>query len=156
MANSGGLPQNKSEEQPGGLVRNRRHAIVAVISTAIVFVSAFRTVVAGAPHHGPWVIEPPRQWPQLRPLFIGLSIFFSAFVVWILFWLYRAARTKYERFLVAGFAIGFLLSTIERFVPEVAAANLRFVSMAAMLVSLAAALTLFFRLPSKSKIPQPK
>ena len=155
MVETGESRQNRSEEA-GDLIRNRRHAIVAVISTAIVAASALRTMVTPVPLDGPWLIEPPRQLPQLRPLFIGLSIFFCGFVFWILFWFYKAARDKYERFLVAGFAIGFLLSTIERFVTPVAAANLQFVSTAATLVSLAAALTLFFKLPSKSKIPQPK
>jgi hypothetical protein len=87
---------------------------------------------------------------------MGLTVFFWGFVLWILFWFYRAARDRYERFLVGGFAIGFLLSIVERFVSPLAATNLEFASIGALSVSFAAALTLFFKLPLTSKISDPQ
>ncbi|MFI5116324.1 MAG: hypothetical protein ACHP8B_06450 [Terriglobales bacterium] len=156
MANTVGSLENKGEEDAGGLICNRRRAIVAVVATAIPLVSELRLFPARVPHHSRWLIEPPPQGPQLRILFIGLSIWVCGFMFWILFWFYRAARDKYERFLVAGFAASFLFSTIERFVPPLAAADLHFASTGASLLSLAAALTLLFRLSSKGEIQQPK
>jgi len=75
-------------------------------------------------------------------LFIGLTIWVWAFMLWILYWFYKAARGKYERFMVAAFAVGFALSTVEPFVSRRAAANLQFVGTGASLLSLAAALSL--------------
>jgi len=101
-------------------------------------------VVRHAPHRERWLlIEPLPQWHQLRPLFIGLTIWVWAFMFWILFWFYKAARGKYERFMVAAFAVGFVLSTVEPFVSRQAAANLQFIGTGASLLSLAAALMLF-------------
>jgi hypothetical protein len=85
-------------------------------------------------------------------LFIGFTIWVWVFVLWILFWFYRAARGKYERFLVAAFAVSFILSTVEPFVPPQAAADLQFIGTGASLVALAAALTLFVNIQSGTQV----
>ena len=85
---------------------------------------------------------------------MGLSMFFWGFVLWILFWFYRAARGKYERFLVASFATGFVLSTVDRFMPQQIAVNMQYASSAALLVSLVSATTILFTLPSKASMPE--
>jgi hypothetical protein len=144
---------NTSADQSGGLIRNRRHAIVAVLGTLVVFASGLHGILGRIPNYGHWPLEPPPQWVYLRPLFVGLSIFVWAFVLWILFWFYRAASGKYERFLVVAFAISFILNTAERFVAPKAAADLQFLSVAASLVAVAAALTLFFKFFSKTTTP---
>jgi peptidoglycan/LPS O-acetylase OafA/YrhL len=102
----------------------------------------------------PWVFDRVYGLPHLRPLIIALSVFFWGFVLWIVFWAYRAARGKYERFLFASFAIGFVLGVIGRFMPPQIAANMQFLSTAAALVSLAAAVTLLFTLPANTTTPQ--
>jgi len=67
-------------------------------------------------------------------------------MLWILFWFYRAARGKYEKFLVAAFSVSFVLSTVEPFVLPQTAADLQFIGTGASFVALAAALTLFMRI----------
>jgi uncharacterized BrkB/YihY/UPF0761 family membrane protein len=143
-----------SVEHTSGLIRNKRHAIIAVILTAIIAASALRTTLQPVRITSPWLFEPIYGFPHLRLLFIGLSVFFWGFVLWILFWFYRAARGKYERFLVASFATGFVLSTIERFMPLQIAVNMQYVSTAAALVSLVSAMTILFTLPSKATMPE--
>ena len=81
-------------EHTSGVIRNKRHAIVAVILTGIIAASALRTTLQRMRVTGPWLFEPISGVPHLRPLFIGLSVFFWGFVLWILFWFYRAARGK--------------------------------------------------------------
>jgi hypothetical protein len=81
-------------------------------------------------------------------------VFFWGFVFWILFWFYRAARGKYERFLLASFATGFVLSTIGRFMPFLIAAHMQYLSTAAALVSLVSAMTILFTWPTKTTIPE--
>ena len=125
-----------------------------MILTAIIAASAFRTTLQPVRLTSPWLFEPSYGLPHLRLLFIGLSVFFWGFVLWILFWFYRAARGKYERFLVASFATGFVLSTIERFVPQQIAVNMQYVSTAAALVSLVSAMTILFTLQSKATMPE--
>ena len=143
-----------SVEHTSGLIRKKRHAIVAVIVTAIVATSALRTTLQPMQRTSPWLFEPIYGSPQLKLLFIGLSVFFWGFVLWILFWFYRVARGKYERLLLASFAAGFVLSTIERFMPFQIAGNLQYLSTAAVVVSLVAAVTILFTLPTKTAIPQ--
>src|SRR5512140_1980115 len=93
-----------------GLIRNRRYAIIAAILTAIVAISGLRATVNPVPYRERWLFVPMGGLPHLRPLFIGLSVFYWVFGLWILFWFYRAARGKYERFLVGSFALAFVLS----------------------------------------------
>jgi len=143
-----------SVDHTNGLIKTRRHAIVAVILTAIVTASALRAALQPARHTSPWLFEPISGLPHLRPLFIGLSVFYWVFVLWIAFWFYRAARVKYERFLLASFAIGYVLSVIEHFMPPRVAANVQFLSTAAAFVSFVAAMTILFTLPSKTTTPQ--
>ncbi len=133
-------------DRTAGLIRKRSHAITAVFCTLLVFVSHVRGVIRHAPHHERWLIEPLPQWHKLRPLFIGFNIWVWVLVFWILLWLYRAARGKYERFLVAAFAVSFVLSTVEPFVAPEAAAHLQFIGTGASLLALAAALTLFLKI----------
>ena len=85
---------------------------------------------------------------------IGLSVFFWVFTLWVLFWFYRAAREKYEQFLVGAFAAAFVLGVVRRFVPSAIAANLQLLRTAAAIISFAAAMTLLFRLPSENPISQ--
>jgi uncharacterized BrkB/YihY/UPF0761 family membrane protein len=143
-----------SVEHTSGLVRNKRYAIISVILTAIIAASALRTTLQPMRLTSPWLVEPSYGLPHLRLLFIGLSVFFWGYVLWILFWFYRAARGKYERLLVASFATGFVLSTIERFMPQQIAVNMQYVSTAAALVSLVSAMTILFTLPSKATMPE--
>ena len=99
----------------------------------------------------PWVFERLYGLPQVtRPSVIGVSVFFWALVFWTLFWFYRAACGKYERFLVASFALGFAFSVIRHFVSPQIAVNVQFLATAAALVSFVAALTLLFTLPAKT------
>lgn len=141
-------------EYTSGLIRNKRHAIVAVILTAIIAASELRSTLQPMRVTSPWLFEPLYGLPHLRLLFIGLSVFFWTFVLWILFWSYRAARGKYERFLLASFAAGFVLSTIERFLSLHIAANIQYLSTAAAVVSLVSAMTILFTLSSKTTTPE--
>jgi uncharacterized BrkB/YihY/UPF0761 family membrane protein len=143
-----------SVEHTSGVIRNKRHAIIAVILTAIIAASALRTTLRPMRLTSPWLFEPISGLPHLRLLFIGLSVFFWGFVFWILFWFYRAARGKYERFLLASFATGFVLSTIGRFMPFWIAANMQYLSTAAALVSLVSAMTILFTWPTKTTMPE--
>jgi hypothetical protein len=92
---------------------------------------------------------------SLDPI-VGLSLFFWGFVLWILFCFYRAARNRYERFLIGGSAVGFLLGIVEGFLPSGARIELEPASIAGFLISFAAAMTLLFKLPLKTGAPQPK
>jgi hypothetical protein len=139
-----------SVEHTSRLIRNKRHAIIAMILTAIVAASALRTTLQPMRLTSPWLFEPIYGLPHLRLLFIGLSVFFWVFVLWILFWFYKAARGKYEHFLLVSFAIGFVLSIVERFMSPLIAANMQYLSTAAALVSLVSAMTILFTLPSKT------
>ncbi len=143
-----------SVDHTSGLIKTRRHAIVAVILTAVIAASALRTALHPARFTTPWLIEPVYGLPRLTPLFISLSVFYWSFVLWIVFWFYRAARGKYEHFLLASFAIGFVLSVIKGFMPLGIAANMQFLSTAAASLSFVAAMTLLFTLPSKTTTPQ--
>ena len=143
-----------SVEHTSGLIRNKRHAIIAVILTAIIAASALRTTLQPMRLASPWLFEPIYGLPHLRRLSIGLSLFFWGFVLWTLFWFYRAARGKYERLLLASFATGFVFSTIEHFMPLQIAANMQYLSTAAALVSLVSAMTILFTLPSKTTMPE--
>jgi len=142
-----------SVEHTSGLIRNKRHAIIAVIVTAVVATSALRTTLQPMRRISPWLFEPIYGLPHLRLLFMGLSVFFWGFVLWILFWFYRAARGKYERLLLASFAPGFVVSTIERFMPLQIAAKMQYLSTAAAWVSLVAAMTILFTLITKTTTP---
>ena len=143
-----------SVEHTGGVIRNKRHAILAVVLTAIIAASALRSAFKPVRFTGRWLFEPIYGLPHLRPLFIGLSLFYWCFVLWIVFWFWRAARGKYERFLLASFTIGYVLSIIERFMPPLVAANMQYLSTAAALVSFTAAITLLFALPDKNTASQ--
>jgi uncharacterized BrkB/YihY/UPF0761 family membrane protein len=145
-----------SVEHTSGLLRNKRHAIIAVILTAIIAASALGTTLQPMrlTSASPWLFEPIYGVPHLRLLFIGLSVFFWVFVLWILFWFYGAARGKYERFLLGSFATGFVLSTIERFMSPHVADNMQYLSTAAALVSLVFAIAILFTLPSKTTMPE--
>lgn len=145
---------SRVEHTQAGLIRNKRHAIIAVVFTAIIAASALRTTLQPMRLTSPWLFEPIYGLPHLRLLFIGLSVFFWLFVLWILFWFYRAARGKYERFLLASFATGFVLSTIERFMSLPITANMQYLSTAAALVSLVSAMTILFTLPSDTTMPE--
>jgi hypothetical protein len=136
-----------------GVIQNRRHAILAVILTAIIAALALRTTLQPMRLTSPWVFERVYGLPHLRPLSIALSVFFWGFVLWIVFWFYRAARGKCERLLFASFAVGFVLDVIERFMPPQLAANMQFLSAAAALVSLVAAVTLLFTLATHTTTP---
>jgi|SRR5919108_4369765 uncharacterized BrkB/YihY/UPF0761 family membrane protein len=141
-------------EHANGLIRNKRHAIIAVILTAIIAASALRTTLQPMRLTSPWLFEPIYRLPHLRLLFRGLTVFFWVFVLWILFWFYRAARGKYERFLLASFATGFVLNIIERFMSLRIAANMQYLSTAAALLSLVSAMTILFKLPRKTTMPE--
>ncbi len=143
-----------SVEHTSGVIRTRRHAIIVVILTGTIAASALRSTLQPMRVARPWLFEPISGLPQLRLLFIGLSVFFWGFVLWILFWFYRAARGKYELFLLASFAAGFVLSTIGRFMPFLIAANMRYLSTAAALVSLASAMAILFTWPTKTTMPE--
>jgi uncharacterized membrane protein len=155
MANTDESPEGRSEIQSSGLVLNRRYAIVAATLTFIVLVSALRSIVMQAPRHR-WLLEPPWQSHQLTPLVVGFSFFFWGFTLWILFCFYRAARNRYERLLVGGSAVGFLLGIVEGFLPSGARIELEPASIAGFLVSFAAAMTLLVKLPSATGTPRPK
>jgi hypothetical protein len=134
-------------DQAAGLIRKRSHAVTAVLCTLVVFASNIRGSIRHTPHYERWLfIEPLPQWHQFRPLFIGFTIWVWVFVLWILFWFYRAARGKYERFLVAAYAVSFVLSTVEPFVPREAATDLQIATTGASLLALAAALILFLQI----------
>ena len=144
-----------SIEPRSGLVRNRRDATIAVILTAIIAASSVRTTLHPMRLTGPWLFDPIYGLPHLGSrLSIGLSLFFWGFVLWIVFWVYRAARGKYERLVLASFATGFIFSTIERFMPPQVAANMRYISTTATVVSLVAAVTILFTLPTKTIVRQ--
>jgi hypothetical protein len=138
-----------SVKQTDGVIRNKRHAIIAVVLTSVVAVSALHSTLQPMRRASPWLFEPIYGLPHLRGLFIGLSVFFWGYVLWILFWFYRAARGKYERLLLASCAAGFVLSTIEHFMPPQIAANMRYLSTTAALVSLVAATAILFTLTTR-------
>jgi len=141
-----------SAEHTNGLIRNKRHAAIAVVLAAVVATSALRNTLQPMRRTSPWLFNPIYALPHLTPLFVGLSAFFWGFVLWILFWLYRSARGKYERLLLASFAAGFILSTIERFMPVQIATNMQYLSTAAALVSFVAAMTILFTLPTRTTV----
>ena len=151
------LPEEEETKSNGragpqrGLISNRREAVVAVLITTIVLASAFRSAVTRAPESR-WLFEPINH-PYLfgRPVSIALSVFFWCFVAWILFWFYRAARDKNERFLVGGFAIGYVLSLIGGFLSPLAQTNLEFASIAAFLVSCASSLTVLAKCSRRTR-----
>ena len=155
MANTDESPEDRSDSQTGGLILNKRYAITAAILTFIVLASAVRSFVIQAPRHR-WLLERPWQSHQVTPLVVGSSFFFWGFTLWILLCFYRAARNRYERFLVGGSAVGFLLGIVEGFLPSAARMDLEPASIAGFVVSFAAAMTLLFKLPSKTRVPQPK
>jgi uncharacterized membrane protein len=147
MANTDKSQQERnSENEKGGLIKDRRDGIVAAVLTLAVLGSTLRSIVTRNPHNR-WLFEPP-QSSTLVPLNVGLTIFFWAFVSWILFWFYRGAQNKYERLLVGSFAIGFVLSIVEAFLPRAQRIDLEPASAAAFFVSFAAALTLAVKLRS--------
>ena len=147
MANMDESMEGTEGQQTFGLIRNRRAAFFALFLILILLGSDIRTIILRVPHRL-WLIEPPHQLSQLRSAFVGLDVFFWVFALWILFWCYRAARHKYERFLVAGAGISLVLSAGEAFLPSLAAANAQLVSCASLSISFAAALRLVFMLPS--------
>jgi hypothetical protein len=131
---------NGREGRQRGLISNRREAVVAVLITTIVLASAFRSAVAGKPQSR-WLFKTiNHSYLFGRPASIALSVFLWFFVGWILFWFYRAGRDKNERFLVGGFAVGFVLGIIGGFLSRSAQINLEFASTAAFLVSFASSL----------------
>ena len=154
MANTDESPEDRSDSQTGGLILNKRYAITAAILTFIILASALRSFVMQAPRRQ-WLLEPPWQSHKLTPL-VGFSFFFWGFTLWILFCFYRAARNRYERFLVGGSAVGFLLGIVEGFLPSAARIELEPASIVGFLVSFAAAMTLLFELPSETRVPRPK
>jgi hypothetical protein len=155
MANTDELPEDRTEGQTSGLILNRRHAITAAILAFIVLASALRSFVMRAPRHR-WLLEAPWQSHQLTPLVVGFSFFFWGFALWILFCFYRAARNRYERFLVGGSAVGLLLGIIEGFLPSGARIELEPASIAGFLVSFAAAMTLLIKLRATTGAPPTK
>lgn len=133
------------------LIQTKRHAIIAVIITVIVLTSAFRSAVARIPQHR-WLFEPMNHsYVFGKPACITLSIFFWCFVAWMLFSFYRNTRDKNERFVVGGFAIGYILGVIGGFLPLTAQLNVELASIAAFLISLASTLTILSKLSSDSK-----
>ena len=152
MSNTDESPPEADENKATGLIQNRRDGIIAAVLTLAVLSSTLRSIVTGHPHNA-WLFEPPKSGP-LVPLLVGLSLFYWAFVSWILFWFYRGAQNKYERLLVASFAIGFVLSIVEGFVPQALGINLELPSAAAFFISCLAALTLVGKFSSK-RLPQP-
>lgn len=138
-----------------GVIRNSRDASVAVLFAAIIAASALHATIQPVRLTSPWVFERLYGLSQVsRPFLIGLSLFFWAFVLWILFWFYKAAREKYERLLMASFAVGFVLSVIKHFVSPHVAAKVQFLSTAAALVSLVAAIALLFTLRQETTTPR--
>jgi hypothetical protein len=154
MANTDESPEDRSGDQTSGLILNKRYAITAAILTFVILASALRSSLMQASRHR-WLLEPPWQSHQLTPLAVGFSFFFWGFTLWILFCFYRGARNRYERFLVGGSAVGFLLGIVEGFLPSAARIELEPASIAGFLVSFAAAMTLLFKLPSKTRASQP-
>lgn len=150
------LPEEKETKSngragPRGLISNRREALVPVLITTIVLASAFRSAVTRAPESR-WLFEPiNHSYLFGKPASIALSVFFWCFVAWILFWFYRAARDKNERFLVGGFAIGYVLSLIGGFLSPLAQTNLEFASIAAFLVSFASSLTVLAKCSRRTR-----
>jgi hypothetical protein len=143
-----------SVEGKSGLIGNKRDAIIAVILTAIIAASALRGAWRPMRHSSPWLFDTAYGLPRLTPLLIGLSVFFWVYLLWILFWFYRAARGKYERFLLASFATGFVFSTIKGFMPVHIAVNMQYLSTAASLLSLVSAATILVTLLSKATMPE--
>lgn len=149
MAKEEESESNGREAPQRGLISNRREAIVAVVITSIVLVSAFRSAVARV-SHSHWLFEPIRQSYLFgRSASIALSIFFWCFVAWILFWFYRATHDKNERFLVGGFAVGYVSGVIGGFLSPFAQRNLGFVTIAAFLVSFASSVTVLTKVSSR-------
>jgi hypothetical protein len=130
--------------QDSGLIRNRRYALLAAIWTGSVAISGLRAALSPAPYHERWLFML-RGLPHLRPLLIGLSVFYWLLVLWVFFWFYQAARGKYEHFLVGSFALAFVLGVIEGFLPSFAATNVGIVSIAASILSFMTAMALVFK-----------
>jgi len=142
-----------SPDHTAGLIRSRRGASAAVILTVAVAALELHITFQPVRLASPWTLERLYGLSRLgRPVFIGLSVFFWAWALWVLFWFYKAARGKYERFLVGSFAIGFVLSVIKRFMSPQVAANVQFLSTAAALLSLVSAMVLLFTLPPKTTV----
>lgn len=140
-------------DHPTGLIRSRRYASAAVIFSAAVAALELHITFQPVRLTSPWTFDRLYGLSQLgRPLLIGLSLFFWAWVLWVLFWLYKASRGKCERLLVGSFAIGFVLSVTKRFMSPQIAANVQFLSVAAALVSLGSAIVLLFTLPPKTTV----
>lgn len=144
--------EDRSEDQSAGLIINRRYAVVAVIATLIVLGSALRSFLMRTPRER-WLFAPPFQSHQLKPLTVGISFFFWGFVLWVLFCFHRAARNRYERFLVGALAAGYLLGIIGGFLPSEARIQLEPASIAAYLISFAAAVTVLIKSWSKTGTP---
>ena len=140
LANREASESDGSDGSQRGLIHSRRHAIIAVVITLVFLTSATRSGVTRAPQNR-WLFQPVNHSYLFgKPACIALSIFFWCFVAWILFWLYTAARDRNERFMVGGFAIGYVLEVIDGFLPVSAQINLEFASIAALLVSFASSL----------------
>jgi uncharacterized BrkB/YihY/UPF0761 family membrane protein len=136
-----------------GLIQRKRDASAAVIFTAAVAALELHITFQPVRLTSPWTFERLYGLSRLgRPVLIGLSVFFWAWVLWVLFWLYKASHGKYERLLVGSFAISFVLSVIKRFMSPQIAANVQFLSTGAALVSLVSAMVLLFTLPSKTTV----
>src|SRR5579864_6050247 len=132
--------QGDNQAQVVELIHNRRDAMVATVLTLLILGSTVRSVVIRTAHD-PWLIRPPSSG-LLRPLFIGFSFFFWAFVLWILFWFHRAARDRYQRLLISSFAIGFIVSIVQHFAPLPVRTALEPATVGAFLMSFVLALTL--------------
>ena len=66
----------------------------------------------------------------------------TCFVAWILFWFYKAARDRGERFLVGGFSVGCVAGIISGFLPLSAQISAECASIVAFLLSFASSLTI--------------
>ena len=136
-----------TNEHSDGVIRNRRHAIIAVILTAIIAVSGLRATLRPVPLQSPWLFEPIYGLPRLKPIFIGLSVFYWAFGLWIVFWFYKAARGKHEQFLLASLIVAFVLDVVGHFMRPEIRAQLEYVSTAAAFMSLVAAVVILATFP---------
>ena len=142
MPNQDTAESNGGDGSPYGLIRSTSQAIIAVILTFMVLTSAFHSVVSRAPRN-PWLFEPvAHSYLFGKPACIVLSIFYWCSVAWILFWFYKAARDRGERFLVGGFSVGCVAGIISGFLPLSAQISAECASIVAFLFSFASSLTI--------------
>ncbi|MGA8365898.1 MAG: hypothetical protein ACLQMT_03615 [Candidatus Acidiferrales bacterium] len=129
------------QEYKLGLIHSRLGAVIALCLTGYVAALSFRAVFS---HHRPefhWLIlKKPLDFGLPTWALAAINLAFYAYLIWVGVLIYRMAQGK-ERILVAGWLVGFLWPI--EYLSMSAAAVIRCVDAAGMLVALVAAVYIF-------------